>query len=235
MGKNYEIISGDALAVLDQLPAQSYDALITDPPYSVMSTARGNVKYFDGMTSSLSAIACDDMDQRAWSKWCCMWLCAARRCLKPGAPILVFCAWKQIPCLTDALQWANVIWRGVVSWDKISSRPYKGRFKHQAEFIVWGSLGKLDVGHERCLPGAYRVQHALCSQKERVHVMQKPLELLRQLVRITRDGGKILDPFCGSGTTVAAALLEGYTATGIEIDPDMAAKADKRVRDFIGV
>lgn len=64
--------------------------------------------------------------------------------------------------------------------------------------------------------------------------MQKPLELLRQLVRITRDGGKILDPFCGSGTTVAAALLEGYTATGIEIDPDMAAKADRRVGDLIG-
>ena len=65
--------------------------------------------------------------------------------------------------------------------------------------------------------------------------MQKPVELLQQLVRIARDGGKILDPFCGSGTTLAAAVLEGYTATGIEIDPEMAAKADQRVHDLIGV
>lgn len=48
MEKDYEIIQGDALAVLDQLPAQTYDALITDPPYSVRSTERGNAKYFSG-------------------------------------------------------------------------------------------------------------------------------------------------------------------------------------------
>ena len=30
-------------------------------------------------------------------------------------------------------------------------------------------------------------------------------------------GGRILDPFCGAGTTVLAAKLEGYEAVGIEV------------------
>lgn len=234
MKKDYETISGDALAVLDQLPAQSYDALITDPPYSTMSTGCGNNKYFSGVCSG-SAIAYDDMDQRVWSKWTLQWLCAARRCLKRGAPILIFTSWRQIPCLTDLLQMASFVWCGIVPWDKVRSRTLLGRFRHQAEYIVWGSYGKLSVGHTRCLPGVYRINNPLFNQRHRMHAMQKPIELLQQLVRITRDGGKILDPFCGSGTTVAAALLEGYTATGIEIDPDMASKADKRIRDLIGV
>ena len=40
---------------------------------------------------------------------------------------------------------------------------------------------------------------------------------MRDIVKITEPGGHILDPFAGSGTTVLAAVQEGYTATGIEV------------------
>jgi site-specific DNA-methyltransferase (adenine-specific) len=43
-----------------------------------------------------------------------------------------------------------------------------------------------------------------------VHPTQKPLELMRWLVRlVTPPGGTVLDPFAGSGTTLVAAVLEG--------------------------
>jgi DNA modification methylase len=45
----------------------------------------------------------------------------------------------------------------------------------------------------------------------------KPLALMRWLCRlVTPPGGLILDPFAGSGTTVEAALLEGFRAVGAE-------------------
>jgi hypothetical protein len=49
------------------------------------------------------------------------------------------------------------------------------------------------------------------------HTTVKPLALMQWLVRlVTPPGGTVLDPFAGSGTTLAAALREDMTAIGIE-------------------
>jgi site-specific DNA-methyltransferase (adenine-specific) len=49
------------------------------------------------------------------------------------------------------------------------------------------------------------------------HPTVKPLALMRWLVRlITPPGGVVLDPFAGSGTTIEAAMLEGFACIGIE-------------------
>lgn len=53
------------------------------------------------------------------------------------------------------------------------------------------------------------------------HPTVKPLELMRWLVRlVTPPGGVVLDPFAGSGTTVEAALLEGFECIAIEREAD---------------
>lgn len=53
------------------------------------------------------------------------------------------------------------------------------------------------------------------------HPTVKPLNLMRWLCRlIVPPGGTVLDPFAGSGTTVEAALLEGFECIGIEREPD---------------
>lgn len=50
------------------------------------------------------------------------------------------------------------------------------------------------------------------------HPTVKPLSLMRWLVRlVTPDGGIVLDPFAGSGTTLCAAILEGRSTVGIEM------------------
>jgi site-specific DNA-methyltransferase (adenine-specific) len=51
------------------------------------------------------------------------------------------------------------------------------------------------------------------------HPTVKPLDLMAYLCRlVTPPGGTVLDPFCGSGTTLKAALSEGFSAIGIEKD-----------------
>ena len=64
-----------------------------------------------------------------------------------------------------------------------------------------------------------------------VHPTVKPLEVMRWLVRLaTPVGGLVLDPFCGSGTTGAAALLERRPFLGIELDVDYQRIAHARIR-----
>lgn len=62
------------------------------------------------------------------------------------------------------------------------------------------------------------------------HPTVKSIALMRWLVRlITPPGGLVLDPFCGSGSTGCAAVLEGMSFVGIEQDPDYVAIATARI------
>jgi site-specific DNA-methyltransferase (adenine-specific) len=63
------------------------------------------------------------------------------------------------------------------------------------------------------------------------HPTVKPLDLMRWLVRlVTPPGGTVLDPFAGSGTTLAAAVLEGFDVVGIELTADYLPLIEGRVR-----
>jgi DNA modification methylase len=62
------------------------------------------------------------------------------------------------------------------------------------------------------------------------HPTVKPVDLMRYLVRlITPPGGIVLDCFMGSGSTLKAAELEGFSAVGIEKDPEYVALARYRI------
>jgi hypothetical protein len=62
------------------------------------------------------------------------------------------------------------------------------------------------------------------------HPTVKPVALMRWLVRmVTPPGGTVLDPFAGSGTTLAAAALEGFAAIGIEQEAEYIADIHHRL------
>jgi len=62
------------------------------------------------------------------------------------------------------------------------------------------------------------------------HPTVKPLELMRWLCRlVTVKGGTILEPFAGSGTTLEAALLEGFEVIGIERETDYLPLIESRL------
>ena len=216
-GMNWSILCGDSLQVLKSFSCNTFDSIICDPPYAsggrtqaekVKSTIR---KYSSMGDNAPPAFDGDSKDQRSWTDW---------------APVCVFIDWRQLPSLTDALQWAGWIWRGVAVWDKPNCRPQKGRFKQQSEYIVWGSNGDMSINRPvPCLPGVFRYPNP----QNRIHLTEKPLQLMRDIVKITEPGGHILDPFCGSGTTILAAVQEGYTATGIEMSAEYVKLGQERL------
>ncbi len=63
-----------------------------------------------------------------------------------------------------------------------------------------------------------------------VHPTQKPLDLMKNLIRMTTsEGDLILDPFCGSATTLAAAKELNREGIGIELNPEYFQIAVKRL------
>jgi len=67
---------------------------------------------------------------------------------------------------------------------------------------------------------------------ENPHPTVKPLSLMRWLVRLTSTptGGVVLDPFCGSGSTGVACIMEGRFFIGIEVEQESAEIARARLR-----
>lgn len=82
--------------------------------------------------------------------------------------------------------------------------------------------------------GALRDNGRESMQRFNDHPTVKPTDLLRWLARlICPKNGTILDPFMGSGSTGRAAVLEGFGFIGIELDPDYATIAEKRIREAV--
>jgi site-specific DNA-methyltransferase (adenine-specific) len=237
---SFVVHHGDCLATLQSLPDHSVDAVITDPPYSSGGLLRGDrmqstvAKYVssDSGRRRLNNFTGDNRDQRSFAYWCALWLSECRRIAKPGAAIVQFTDWRQLPVTTDAIQAGGWVWRGVGVWAKKSTRPQMGRFNAAAEFFVWGSNGPMpanaDVG---CLPGVITAQTT--AAEKQLHVTPKPVEMMRTVVRVCPPGGTILDPFAGSGSTGVAAILEGRRFVGVEADESYAALARSRVESAL--
>lgn len=228
--KSARIICGEALDVMRRLPAASFDALVTDPPYCsggtftsdrTSRTAVGKYVSSDSVQGhAIPDFGGDQRDQRTFTLWCSFWLSEALRLVRPGGTALVFCDWRQLPAMSDALQTAGWRWRGIVVWAKTNARPQPG-FCNQSEYVLWASHGQLDRDHKPpYLPGVF----TLGSPKGRArrHITAKPLPLMQQLVRSTPERGLILDPYAGSGTTGVAAISEGRRFFGIERSTEYA-------------
>ncbi|MBB5860972.1 DNA modification methylase [Xanthomonas arboricola] len=144
--------------------------------------------------------------------------------------MLLFTDWRQLPLTTDALQIAGFTWRGITVWDKTEGvRPQLGRFRNQAEYIVWGSKGNMPLDRRApVLPGVIREP---VRKADKHHLTGKPIQLMQQLVRICESGGRVLDPFAGSGTTLLAAQNEGLTWVGVKMTSHYSEIAAARVRE----
>ncbi|MDW4909415.1 DNA methyltransferase, partial [Streptomyces sp. ADMS] len=57
-----------------------------------------------------------------------------------------------------------------------------------------------------------------------------PVEIMQQLVQICPEGGTVLDPFTGSGSTGVAALREGRRFVGVELSSHYAGVAEQRLQ-----
>lgn len=236
---NYnEIIQGNSLERLKEIPSGTIDAVITDPPYCSggSSSASRQVdpahKYVQSGTKIVRPSFGGDLrDQRSWGYWCTLWIGECLRAMKEGGYFLMFTDWRQLPQATDALQAGGVVWRGIIAWDKTRSArpPHKGYFRHQCEYIVWGSKGVLPKNERGPFDGCFSFP---VLQRDKHHMTGKPTGLMRELVKVAPPDGVILDPFAGSGTTCLAAALEGRRFIGIEMEPAYAEIAQRRIDEI---
>ncbi len=231
-----ELFRGESLVVLPLLASDSVDAVMTDPPYSSGGMVRSDrmgtphEKYLQtGTGKNYPTFVGDNRDARSWGYWTCLWVLECMRVLRPGGLFMMFSDWRQLPMASDAIQAGGVSWRGVVVWNKgLGSRaPNKRYFRHQCEYILWGSKGPLSrewaAGpYPGCIAAPVRIS-------DKFHLTGKPTALMTELMAAVPSGGTVLDPFAGSGTTLVAAAATGRRFVGIEYMPEYCEITRKRL------
>lgn len=231
----------DALDVLPTIAAGSVDGLVTDPPYSSGGFTRSDknadphAKYVQhGTQKKWGSFSGDNRDALSMAYWCDLWMRQSIKTLRRGGYSLTFTDWRQLPLVTNVVQAAGLVWRGIIPWDKTegSRAPHKGYFRHQCEYLVWSTLGPcLKAVGDGPYPGCFR--HPV-RQTDKHHMTGKPTDLMADLLRCLREGETVLDPFSGSGTTGVAAVRRGLRFIGIERDPHYFGVMVDRIKKELG-
>jgi DNA modification methylase len=86
---------------------------------------------------------------------------------------------------------------------------------------------------EKALKGEDGNPYGRYTPTKNVHPTIKPINLMTYLCRlVTPEGGIVLDPFMGSGSTGIATRLEGFRFVGMEMDPEYFKIAETRINNY---
>lgn len=210
------IYHGDSLDILPFFCDGSFAATVTDPPYvlGAASTRRG--------TRPQSPVADWTNASRLYRDW----VGEMSRVTSGDGCVWMFGNWRTLPVLEIAVQSLAKKINSVLVWDKewIGVGSMNGlRNQYELVFLIGGESFAIK---DRSLPDVWREKWA--SSRPSGHPQEKPESLIGRILDHTRDGA-VIDPFMGSGTTLAAAARSGRRAVGIEMEERYCEMAAKRL------
>lgn len=232
LGK-HRLMCGDCTdkeAVLQLFGSGQPECILTDPPY-----CSGGFQESDRGTGSigtvrkdgkLPTIKRDTMSTRGYITMIKSMIDAARetKCA------YVFTDWRMWVNLFDAAESKGFGVRSMIVWDKGTPGMGLG-WRSQHELCMFAVRGKaaFDVHGE----GSGNVLKETRSGNQ-LHPTQKPVELIRKIVRVTNFCRTFYDPFLGSGTTLIACEICGRPCYAMELDPKYCDVAVRRWEEYTG-
>jgi len=233
---------------------KSFNFIFADPPYFLSNdgfTVKSGraVSVNKGAWDKSGGLAQEMEFHRNWIKECL-------RLLDTNGTIAISGTYHSIYKCGYLLQEFDCRIINDITWFKPNGAPaLAGRnFTASHETVLWASLGKShkhtfnypqsrawDAPNDQIYRRGKQMRSVWSipttpkrEKKHGSHPTQKPLELMRRLIALcTNEGDKVLDPFCGSGTTGVACVLLERDFTGIDLDQKYIQLTKKRMANAI--
>jgi site-specific DNA-methyltransferase (adenine-specific) len=253
---SHRLICGDCLKVLPELDSESVDVIVTSPPYNLGLTyrryddRRTEEGYLDWLLQVAEAL------RRVMRPDASFFLNISGSSSAPWLPFELIVRLRPLFVLQNHIIWIKSI---ATKDDAVGHfKPVGGQrfLHHNHEHIFHLTLAgdvKLDRlaigvpfkdksniarrGHPqdlRCRGNTWFIPYDTVQSKAAKfhHPSTFPVALPRWCIRLHgRDGGVVLDPFMGAGTTLVAAELEDARGIGIDVDPNYVAIARRRLTE----
>jgi len=236
-----QIINGDCRDVLKAFPDESFDCILTDPPYGETSLK--------------------------WDRWVSGWPTLLRRLLKPTGSMWCFGSARMFH--ENAAEFAGWKFAQDLIWEKqngsgfhadrykrvhesawqfyLDGAPWEGVYKlpqYTSDATARVTRRKTRPTHMGTIDGSVYVSEdggprlarsvIYCRNEHgrAEHPTQKPIPIVESLMLYAcPSGGRVLDPFAGSGTTGLAARRHGMDAVLIEGKADFVTVAERRLSE----
>lgn len=233
------IICGDCLKEMKKLQGESFDLIITSPPYNLRNSTGGGAKYApkekgawkNGPLSTGYENYSDNMPHEEYVSWQRECLSEMMRLINDRGAIFYNHKWRvQNGLLQDRADIVNgfpvrqiIIWKksGSLNWNSTYFLPNyeviyliaKKGFKLKKEAVNWGSVWEINP------------------EKKTPHPAPFPEALTDKIISAT-EAQNVLDPFMGSGTTAISALKFGRKYLGIDNEPKYCKIAEERIKKW---
>lgn len=238
--KKCNLIQGDCLEILKQIPDNSIDLILTDPPYNISKEGdnRDRSKLDSPSMRRSSSLnydfgKWDNMDRESFLKFTEKWLEENCRVLKQNGTIISFFSKEDISFLGWVAKKYGIKTRTIFSWCKSNPVPSfrKVNYLSACEFIWFGSKGSWNFNFKKQSEmGNYMITTNSSIYGETEHPTEKPLSLLEHFIEIhSNQNDLVLDCFMGSGTTGVASLKLNRRFIGVEIDKNYFEIAKERI------
>lgn len=230
------ILRADSRDVIKQIPDNSIDFILTDPPYNLGPHSTGNIP-LPGRSAMNNDVAEWDKIDFNPEEWADEFI----RILKPSGNLFIFTSYNQLGrwynCLDHRFDTSNFM-----IWHKTNPAPkiFKAGFLNSCEMIftcwnkkhTWNFISQAEMHNF--------IQSPICMSPERLknpkHPAQKPVSILKKMIEIASNKDDIIfDPFMGVGSTGVAALELDRRFIGVELDETFFAAAKKRIESTLTI
>ncbi|WP_137390053.1 site-specific DNA-methyltransferase [Rhodoligotrophos defluvii] len=246
-----QVLVGDCLDHLAQLPDKSVDLIFADPPYNLqlrgelLRPDNSRVNGVDAEWDRFGGFEQYDAFTKAWLGQC-------RRIMKDTATLWVIGSYHNVFRIGTALQDMGFWVLNDIVWRKANPMPnFRGkRFTNAHETLIWAAKSAdqkrytfnyeamkalnddLQMRSDWLLPICNGSERLKDEDGAKLHPTQKPEALLHRVILASSNPGDvILDPFFGTGTTGVVAKRLGRSFIGIEQDARYAEAAHKRIAE----
>ncbi|AUR91966.1 DNA methylase [Vibrio phage 1.168.O._10N.261.52.A10] len=209
-----ELINGDCLEEMKKIPDGSVDMILTDPPYGMSFQSNYRNEKHSKIKNDNSLEWLDDFVDESY------------RVAKDNSAHYFFCSFHHIDKFKQSIERKFKV-KNILVWEKnnTSMGDLKGDFAPKVEFVIFTHKGRRLINGKRD-PNIFKFKRTGNNH----HPTEKPVDLCEHLIeKFSDEGGSILDPFMGSGTTGVAAKNLNRNFIGIELDKGYFDIATERI------
>lgn len=232
------IINDDCFTFMKELPDNSVDLILTDPPYNLAQYSTGNI-CFDWRADRNNDLAEWDLDTLNPSDL----LPEFKRILSPKGNIFIFCSYNLIGEYHKAFDSEFDTFQFMV-WHKTNPVPNfrKSSFLNSCELIIgcWNKGHTWNFTSQKDMHNFFEC--GICMGKERIkdkngknlHPTQKPIAVLEKIIKIaSNENDLVFDCFSGVGSTGEAALNLNRRYVGVEINSEYTEASETRLKKVL--
>tara|TARA_B110000503_G_C7151007_1_gene415178 strand:- start:815 stop:1468 length:654 start_codon:yes stop_codon:yes gene_type:complete len=214
------LMLGDCLERMKEIPDGSVDMILTDPPYGMdfQSNRRVVKDKFNKIENDKNV------------EWLPPFVEESYRVMSDNTSIYCFCSWHNIDIFKREIEKLFKI-KNIIVWVKNNhgSGDLKGAYAPKHEFVIYAHKGR-SLFREKRTPDV--MEFAKIHSSKLQHPTEKNIEMLKVFIKNNSDEEQtILDPFMGSGSTGVAAKNLNRNFIGIEMDEGYFNIAQDRIEN----